>query len=372
MIKLYLPTDFDKNPVIDDIYEKIANKIYKNGVSNISFTYKGQKRKFNSVQDLKNFLLSKDFYEYKFVYNSNFMQDLLKLSPTVTISGILNKKPKNEEAKKFIKKYNEDFKSYYNGLELYRGLNISKFKKYKSHSYFKDFNLVSKKFAYNQLSSQNRHSILNEMNVPVCPYCNMNYTIGYKKNGSIKNTADIDHFYVKSKYPEYALCLYNFVPACPVCNQKIKGATGMTIETHIYPHRDSFEGKSHFQITNLAEYLNQKSTDNLNAKLNLINIIIDKLIEDKVENSIKDFELNERYKYFSHYVEKLIENVQIYNESYNNVLIKSFDDLITEDRIKYAIFGANLSEEEYGKISLGKLKQDILYQLGIFESIEYD
>lgn len=301
MIKIYLPDDFDKNPVIDNIYDKIADKIYLNGVSNISFTYKGQKRKFNSKQELKSFLLSKNFYDYKF-----------------------------------------DCKSQ---------CNI---------------------FAYNQLTSKDRHSILNEMNVRVCPYCNMNYTIGYKKNGSIKNTADIDHFYIKSKYPEYALCLYNFVPSCTVCNERIKRTTDMSVDSHIYPHKESFEGKSHFQITNLAEYLNQKSTDNLNAKINLINIIMDKLIEDKVENSIKDFELNERYKYFSHYVEKLIENVQIYNESYNNVLIKSFDDLITEDRIKYAIFGTNLSEEEYGKISLGKLKQDILYQLGIFESIEYD
>lgn len=45
----------------------------------------------------------------------------------------------------------------------------------------------------------------------------------------------------------------------------------MTVKTHIYPHRDSFEGKSHFQITNLLEYLIQKPTDNLHAKLSLVN-----------------------------------------------------------------------------------------------------
>lgn len=135
----------------------------------------------------------------------------------------------------------------------------------------KDYNSICQIFNYKQLKNEYRHRILNEMDVPVCPYCNMNYTIGYKKNGSIKNTADIDHYYIKSEYPEYALCLYNFVPACPVCNQKIKGATGMTVKTHIYPHRDSFEGKSHFQITNLLEYLIQKPTDNLHAKLSLVN-----------------------------------------------------------------------------------------------------
>lgn len=301
MIKLYLPTDFDKNPVIDDIYEKIANKIYKNGVSNISFTYKGQKRKFNSKQELESFLLSKNFYDYKF-----------------------------------------DCKSQ---------CNI---------------------FAYNQLTSKDRHSILNEMNVRVCPYCNMNYTIGYKKNGSIKNTADIDHFYIKSKYPEYALCLYNFVPSCTVCNERIKRTTDMSVDSHIYPHKESFEGKSHFQITNLLEYLIQNPTDNVNAKINLVNKIKDELVEEKVNNSIKDFNLNERYDNFSYFAEDLIEKFKIYSDTYSNMLSNSFEEFITSEQIKYAIFGANLSEEEYGKISLGKLKQDILYQLGIFESIEYD
>lgn len=301
MIKLYLPTDFDKNPVIENIFDKIANKIYKNGVNNISFTYKGKQSKFNSAQEVKSFLLSKDFYDYKF-----------------------------------------DCKSQ---------CNI---------------------FAYNKLTSKDRHSILKEMDIPVCPYCNMNYTIGYKKNGSVKNTADIDHFYIKSEYPEYALCLYNFVPACPVCNQKIKGATGMTVETHIYPHKESFEEKSNFKIINLVEYWFQKPTDNLHAKLSLVNEIMDKPTEIKVENSKKDFELNERYDNFSYFAEDLIEKFKIYSETYNNMLSNSFEEFITSEQIKYAIFGANLSEEEYGKISLGKLKQDILYQLGIFGSIEYD
>lgn len=295
MIKIYLPVDFDKNPVIDDIYEEIANKIYKNGVNNISFTYKGQQSKFNSAQEVKSFLLSKDFYDYKF-----------DCKPLCSI------------------------------------------------------------FDYKKLSKY-RNSILDEMNAPVCPYCNMNYTIGYKKNGSIKNTADIDHFYIKSKYPEYALCLYNFVPSCTVCNERIKLATDMTVDSHIYPHKESFEGKSHFQITNLLEYLIQKPTDSLNAKISLVNEKMDESTQDKVENSIKDFKLNERYDNFSSLAEELIKKCQIYNETYNKMLSISFEELVTAEQIKYAIFGAKLSEEDYGKVSLGKLKQDLLKQLGIYD-----
>lgn len=367
MIKMYLPTDFDKNPVIDDIYEKIANKIYKNGVSNISFTYKGQKRKFNSKQEVKAFLLSKDFYNYKFEYNNEFIGELINLPSNVKISSILLKKSQSQKVQTFLSKYSSlKYQPYYVNLKSYSDLTISKLKKDASYSDLKDYNSICQIFNYKQLKNKYRHRILNEMDVPVCPYCNMNYTIGYKKNDSIKNTADIDHFYIKSEYPEYALCLYNFVPACPVCNQKIKGATGMTVETHIYPHRDSFEGKSHFQITNLLEYLIQKPTDNLHAKLSLVNEKMDKSTENKVRNSINDFELNERYDNFSSSAEELIKKYQIYNETYTKMLSNNFEEFVTAQQIKYAIFGANLTEKEYGKISLGKLKQDILKQLGIF------
>lgn len=76
---------------------------------------------------------------------------------------------------------------------------------------------------------------------------------------------------------------------------------------------------------------------------------MDKSTENKVKNSIKDFELNERYDNFSSSAEELIKNCQIYNETYNKILSNSFEELVTAQQIKHAIFGANLTEKSMEK-----------------------
>lgn len=40
--------------------------------------------------------------------------------------------------------------------------------------------------------------------------------------GVAKRQFDIDHFLPKGKCPPVALSLFNFVPSCPVCNERIK------------------------------------------------------------------------------------------------------------------------------------------------------
>ena len=49
----------------------------------------------------------------------------------------------------------------------------------------------------------NDQATIEAMNIRVCPYRNRNYTVNYTRDdeGKIGTTADIDHFYCKSKYP---------------------------------------------------------------------------------------------------------------------------------------------------------------------------
>lgn len=213
---------------------------------------------------------------------------------------------------------------------------------------------------YKWLKPENRREILDIMNIQVCPYCNMNYIINYKKSNVKKGTADIDHFYLKSKYPEYALCLYNFVPSCPVCNQRIKRKQDTTVDNSIYPHKEGFGEECCFQITNLAETIisNQKR----HADIELVN----KNKNAKIENSKSVFELDERYKMFYKEAEELLDKALIYNEIYAESLNR-YDTSWNKENVKYMVFGPKLSEEEYGRISLGKFKQDILTQLGVFK-----
>lgn len=363
MIKISFPNNFINNKKIDDIYNYLSYKIYKEQEeSHISFTYCGIKRKFDSVAIIKEFLMAKDFYNYKFEQMHGFAYDLINLSGQIRISSIVNCKSKSTAVKEFCKKYNKkDFKEYYDYLLEHDRLTISEFQQKSNLPELQDYQKICKIFEYDKLNSTDRHYILSEMDIPVCPYCNMNYTVNYIYKNSVKSTADIDHFFLKSEYPEYSLCLYNFIPACPVCNQKIKGIRQMTRETHVYPHESGFNSKSHFQVTNLLELLIHLQK---HAKIELVN----QKSDTRVEQSIADLMLNERYDCFSYIAEELIEKTQIYNEYYIDFLSNGIKDLFKSTNVKNLIFGRNLSEEEYGRLSLGKLKQDILNQLKIFDS----
>lgn len=364
MIKIPLPENFEKRKVIDNIYTGIADKIYQEfKAANLSFEYNGKVRNFTSVSEVKNFLLAKNFYDYKFQYCSNFMRDLINLPSNMKIKTILNGKSTSSNLSAFSFKYNRsEYQRDYNRLSLYDTLTINMFKTKSTDSDVEQYKQVCKIFDYHKLKNRDRHAILNEMNIRVCPYCNMNYTISFTDEGVEKNTADIDHFYIQSKYPEYSLCLYNFVPACPVCNQKIKGMHRMTKETHIYPYSEEFGDQCYFRIKNLLEYLIQDKNQDIQATV----ILSNPTRNYRMKHSIDDFKLNERYERFSSFAEELIRKVQIYNEIYATSLQETFKGLFDSENIKNLIFGRRLSSEEYGKISLGKFTHDILEQLGIF------
>lgn len=70
-----------------------------------------------------------------------------------------------------------------------------------------------------------------DLGIHSCAYCECAYTGSYdihNKEGDAeeKGFFDLDHFFPKGEYPIFALCLYNFVPCCQICNSKrIKGDT---------------------------------------------------------------------------------------------------------------------------------------------------
>lgn len=53
------------------------------------------------------------------------------------------------------------------------------------------------------------------LDIRTCPYCNRAF-IGSVKNNKLG--VQLDHFYSKSKYPFFAVSLYNLIPCCSSCN----------------------------------------------------------------------------------------------------------------------------------------------------------
>lgn len=88
-----------------------------------------------------------------------------------------------------------------------------------------------------------------------CFYCNdSEITIISKTSPSINKPMDnkgrmlfdLDHFYLKSRFPFLALSFYNLIPCCGICNSTFRGVKDFTIKSHINPYLDSFDELYHF------------------------------------------------------------------------------------------------------------------------------
>lgn len=146
----------------------------------------------------------------------------------------------------------------------------------------------------------------------------------------------------------------------------------MEREEYIYPYEESFEGKADFQIQNL---------ENAILKDEQINIELNNFSNDKkVANSNNCFDIEGIYKEHKGYAKDILDKVLVYNESYRTELVKilNFSDdkkkgdilnhqMVEDEKIKGLIFGEPLAENDFRNTSLGKLKRDLLVQLGIYD-----
>ncbi len=64
-------------------------------------------------------------------------------------------------------------------------------------------------------SEMNAKKLYKEINIKVCPYCNLR-DISLYESHNISKRGHLDHFYSKAKYPYLALSLYNLIPSCEV------------------------------------------------------------------------------------------------------------------------------------------------------------
>jgi hypothetical protein len=62
---------------------------------------------------------------------------------------------------------------------------------------------------------KNNISLIQDLGITVCPYCNRNYI----NSRDDKSGCEFDHYYNKKNYPFFALSLYNLIPSCSTCNR---------------------------------------------------------------------------------------------------------------------------------------------------------
>ena len=137
--------------------------------------------------------------------------------------------------------------------ELVEILSDANFKKNKSLiKKIEKNNIFNYKGKYNKIQTFfNKYT--NELELWRCPYCDSAFTGFYKYKEKNQSIYDLDHFFPKSLYPFFALSLYNFIPSCQYCNERVKKADVIQInKTNIKKLLKSSPVSQNYNFTELV------------------------------------------------------------------------------------------------------------------------
>lgn len=283
---------------------------------------------------------------------------------------------KDMTAKRFIapkgetgKTKNEYFQFLLNSKNLKFNLpgNIITFKEFEKYLDAHLYGAVRAIISYDLMDESTRYKLISSLGVEVCPYCNRQYINSWKEtlNKQVHITADLDHFYPKSKFPLFSLSLFNFIPSCQICNQRMKGGN---FSSMIYPFEEKFGSDAVFVIDNIGlssyeelKILQGTMSENINISF-LINSSASDEIKNKINRSIEQFKLKEIYQSHSNYVAELLVKKRIYSDgTYLEMLKNQFGDLnLNERELDMFLYGFNWQDGEDINKPLSKLTYDII------------
>jgi hypothetical protein len=216
---------------------------------------------------------------------------------------------------------------------------------------YKDFSSITE----NRFDKVNYKAVnmVDKIGIDVCPYCNRSYinttkVVKEKKNGVnkevVKRTAQLDHFYSKSKYSYLSMSYYNLIPSCPTCNT-IKGEQQLNVNP--------------YTITNSNENIVFDYINKI-GKLSERHISW-KPIPKEYEEDWKKLGLEVLYKKHDKYLQDLLIRMEIYNSKYRQDLYKFIYDEDKEVATEFdrAIIGNYYEEKDLSKQPLSKLTKDI-------------
>ena len=215
-------------------------------------------------------------------------------------------------------------------------------------------------FCYDKFSQHKKTvQLLMDMDVPVCPYCNRQYTFTVSGETGISRP-QFDHYLPKSEYPYFAVSLLNLVPSCGLCNQS-KSAKD---EKVLYPYSDEMGEDVVFRtkmITGFNYLLGDKNAiDDFEVLLEPVNKELKEEFLEKLENSKKHFHLLELYNGHKDYILYLFRKNYVFSADYLELLCQQFPYMFSnKEDIKHLMYLMEIDKEHWGRNSLSKLTHDI-------------
>ena len=202
----------------------------------------------------------------------------------------------------------------------------------------------------------NKSELIDSIGLKTCPYCNRAYIYSIKE-GNIN--PQIDHFYPKSKYPLFAVSLYNLIPSCLVCNSS--GAKGAKDTLNKYPIFSPYivnHNDFHFSYNLLSPAIIKGEYDE-----KAVNIYFDTCSNN---DNKEVFHLERLYqKHSDHVVDLLYKRKYVFTDDYIKTLTAIVGHKIDQSYINRFIVGAYSEPENYHKRPLSKLYTEIAQGIGL-------
>ena len=162
--------------------------------------------------------------------------------------------------------------------------------------FFKD-KYITKLF--NKIRDKVGAKLQQENEIFLCPYCQRNYVNIIQKD-SLTIKPDLDHFYPKAKYPFLAATLDNLIPACQVCNSRLKKEIDFYKIKHLHPLKSTEKifGKLKFlYLGNKNMYIKGKSTLSVEEQQYIKTFRIEEIYNTHTEVLDDILEKNKKYNY---------------------------------------------------------------------------
>lgn len=215
--------------------------------------------------------------------------------------------------------------------------------------YFKIYEAFDKVADSQKNKTSMRVRMVAAADITVCPYCNRDYI---NCRAETVAGAQLDHFFSRSEYPVFAVCLYNLVPVCANCN-RVKSAKSTEFAS---PFDETIDWDKEITFTYKLDGLNVAEID--------IEIEPD---NKAIENNIAAMRIKAAYQLHTLEIMELREKKKAYSDSQIEEIRDVLHCLnISDEEIKRIVFGKEIMPEDMRKKPLGKLLRDIHKELEIY------
>ncbi len=189
--------------------------------------------------------------------------------------------------------------------------------------------------------------LVQQTGLTVCPYCNRDYINCRSEKLA---GAQLDHFFPRSRYPIFSVCLYNLVPVCGNCN--------------------------HIKLDDMQEFASPFDEEidwehDVQFSYELLDLDRKKIVihaRGPIKQNIDKMQIEAAYQIHEMEVNELLDKVKMYSQTQLEEYEKVFAEMgLSEQELKQMVFGKKITEDNFRKKPLGRMMRDLEKELKIYK-----